>query len=178
MRFILLLVFCSGIAQAQMGVPVFSGSCSGTQSVILVPDSTNRYKIELQLALAKMNAPTVSRKFCAFRMPIKLKEKEKLVVTQVEQNVQLTAGPGVETKSKLEIFLVGQKSAPLQLNLTATDSAKRVGQTLKSEGVVAESGCGKEVIIAGNLAASVVGSSKGTVRTFPVLVTMEIVSCL
>lgn len=178
MRFILLLAIYSGTAYAQLGVPVFSGSCAGSQAVTLVPDSTNRYKVGLQLALAKMNASVVARKSCAFRMPVKLKEKEKLVVTQVEQDVKLTAGPGVETKTNLEIFLSGQKSVPLQLSLKAIDSVKHLGQTLKSEGIVTESGCGNEVIVAGNLAASVVGSNKGTVRTFPVLVTIEIVSCL
>ena len=54
MRFVLLLAIYSGIAQAQLGIPVFSGNCTGSQTVTLVPDSTNRYKVGLQLELAKM----------------------------------------------------------------------------------------------------------------------------
>ncbi len=173
---LLLLLFYSRTAQAQAGSPVFSGSCSGEKITVLEP--TNRYKIELQLALAKMNSPTVSRKSCAFRMPIKLKEKEKVVVTEVEQDVQLIAGPGVESKSSFEIFIAGQKAVPMQLNLKGLETTKKLSRKLKSDGVVTESGCGNDVILSGNLAASVVGSGKGTVKMYPVILTMEIVGCL
>lgn len=179
MRFVLLLLLTySGLTQAKVGNPVFSDNCSGGKVTVLEPiNGKGRYKLESQLSLAKMNLPVVSRKSCGFRMPIKLKEKEKLVVSEVEQDVRLTAGPGVESKSNLEIFIAGQKSVPLQLNLKGLDRTKQLSQKLKSEGVVAESSCGNDVILAGNFAASVIGSGKGTVRMFPVFVTMEIVSC-
>ena len=161
-----------------MGAPTFSEKCNGSKTVSPISGNPNHYSLGMQLDLAKMNSPAFKRTSCTFRMPVKLNEKQKLVITNIEHDVQLSAGQGVESKSSLEIFLAGQKSTPLQLQIKGIDSTQRVAKKLKTDGIVSESLCGQEIIVAGNLTASIVGSGKGSASTSPVLLTMEIVNCL
>ncbi len=161
-----------------MGVPVFNGNCSGSRAINPISGNPDRYSLGLQLDLAKMDSSAFSRKSCTFRMPIKLSKKQKLVIKNIEQDIKLRASQSVESKSSLEIFLAGSKSTPLIATVSGAESTELVSKKLTSDGIALESDCGQEIIVSGNLSVSVLGSGKGSVSTSPVLMTMEIVSCL
>lgn len=170
------LVFAGTKGQTQIGQPVFSGlGCSGNKA--FVSDKLDHYIIGLQVAVAKMIAPSISRKSCAFRLPVKLKANEKLIISDVQHDVKLSAGPGVQIKSNLDFFIVGQKSQPLTAQASGNNETVDVSETVKSTGPATASTCGKDMIIAGNVSVSVVGTGRGTATTSPVAATLKISSC-
>ncbi len=171
-----LVVSIAEIGNAQIGKFIFSGQgCSGNKS--FVSDKLDHYVVGLQVKVAKMIAPSISRKSCAFRLPVKLGPNEKLTLSDVQHDVKLSAGRGVHIKSNLEVFIVGQKSQPLSAQASGVNETVEISETVKSSGLVSESGCGADVIVAGNLSASVVGAGRGTASTSPVTATLKIVNC-
>lgn len=164
------------LVQAQIGQPVFSGQgCSGSKT--FVSDKLNHYVIGVHVAVAKMIAPTISRKSCAFRLPVKLKANEKLIIADVQHDVKLSAGRGVHIKSNLDFFLVGQKSQSLSAQAKGVVDSVEVSESVKSTGPAIESVCGNDAIIAGNVSVSIAGAGRGTASTSPIAATLKISSC-
>ena len=177
MNFLISILLLSASVQAQMEAPVFGGTgCVGSKSLSKVVDAKDMYQIGLQVAIAKMNSPALTRNTCTFRMPIKLKSNEKVILSNVHHHVKLSAGKTAKAKSQLEFFIAGQKMTPLIAEVQGVNTTNRITRTLQSS-ERSESECGKDVIIAGNLSGLVQGGGRGTVATQPVYFGLEIVNC-
>lgn len=177
MKLIIGILILSASVQAQMETPVFGGTgCAGSKTLTKIVDAKDMFQIGLQVAVAKMNAPAFTRSTCMFRIPVKLKSNEKVILSNVHHDVKLTASKGVKAKSQLELFIAGQKMNPLIAEVRGVNNTNRITKTLQST-ERSESECGKDVIIAGNLSGLVQGSGRGTVATLPVYFDLEIVNC-
>lgn len=74
--------------------------------------------------------------------------------------------------------IVGSSSTPLNFDIKVTDEDSSVIENLKADGVIAESACGKNAMITGNLSLLVNGSSaQAFVSTGTALVTLKVVNC-
>ena len=172
------LLFNCDVAQAGLGLPTFSGEdCSGSQKLELLKGFENRFRLGLQLDFIKKNSVGLVRKKCAFRMPVKLGPKEKLVIKNIEQDIQFNGGRAAAVKSSLEFFLVGKTSKPLVAELRGLDAVQNISKKLQVDGILAESKCGQDAIVAGNLSAVITGLGQATVMYSPVLVSLEVIRC-
>ena len=164
---------------ATFGTPILSGSGCPVTSHPFVPikNQPNRYSLADQITLAKSISPTILRKTCQLRLPVQLAANEKLVVSEVAQYVRLNASKGATVKTSLEVFLAGQHGNPLTSELKAVSAISRSTQVLQSRGIVAESACGGEVVLASNLSATAMGEARATIITGDVQLNLEIKSC-
>lgn len=164
---------------ATFGVPAVSGiGCSATDHLFApVKNQLNRYSLADQITLIKAISPGVLRKTCQLRLPVQLGSREKLVVSDVAQYVRLNASKGATVRTSLEVFLSGQHGNPLTSELKAISAISRSTQVLHSRGVVAESSCGGDVILASNLSATAIGDARATIITGDVQLNLEIRTC-
>jgi hypothetical protein len=149
---------------------------SGSDGLVAVPGQKNRFSIPLQVVVNKKD-DTLVRKTCAFRLPAHLAANEKVVVSNAAQWVRLGASTGGQVKTNLEIFLAGSRGNPLTTEVKAITKPARLFQTVRAEGVIAESACGQDTIIGGNLSALASGPAQATAAVGNLLLTMKIVSC-
>ncbi len=178
---VIAILLVSGAANAvNFGVPSVAGNgCSSTSSAIFTPiqDQPNRYSLNNQLMIIKKLSPAVVRKSCQFRLPVQLASNEKLVVSEVAQYVRLNTSKNTGVNTSLEIFLAGKRGTPLTSELKGDSSNSHVAMLLEAHGIVAESACGGEVILAGNVSASAVGIGRAVVSTSDVQLSLEIKGC-
>lgn len=168
-----------GANAVSYGVPSVAGNgCPASNALFTrVPNQANRYNLVNRIALVKGSNPAVARKTCLFRLPVKLAANERLVVSNVSQSVNLMADKGTTMQTSLEIFFAGQHGNPLTAQLKGVTSASRTSQVLEARGVVAQSACGQDVILSGNLAASAVGLARGSAITGDVQLNIQTESC-
>lgn len=150
---------------------------TGESELIPAPGYRNRYKVPLQIAITKRADVSLVRQSCNFRLPVEVGANEKVVVSNVAQWVRLGASANTQVKTNLEIFLTGSRGNPLTTEVKALDKPARLFQTVRSEGIVAESECGKSAIVAGNLSANAIGASQATAALGMLLLDVKIVKC-
>lgn len=179
-QFLTITFFIGFAAQAAtFGTPVMVGTgCPATDHLIApVKNQPNRYSLSDQITLIKSIAPSAVRKTCQMRLPVQLAPHEKLVVSEVAQYVRLNASKGATVKTSLEVFLTGQHGNPLTSELKAVSAISRSTQVLQSRGIVVESACGGDTILASNLSATAFGNARATIITGDMQLNLEIKSC-
>jgi len=112
------------------------------------------------------------------RLPITLKANEKVQLINLSQVVRVVAYKGAEVKTSLNVSFAGTNSAPLTYEARVTDEDGTIIENLKADGFIAESLCGKDAMLSGNLSLLVNGSSaQAFVSTGTALLTLKIVDC-
>ncbi len=161
-------------------VQIAGSGCSvavGGQDLIPVVGSVDRFGIPLMMNIEKQIAPSLVRKSCMLSMSVKLQAGQKLQILDVSQKVRLLAGAGAKASTQLEVFLAGQSGVPLKAEVSAANKIVRSNQVLNSVGVVAESACGKDVVVRANSSVMLQGSARARVNTEALALSMRIVTC-
>jgi Domain of unknown function (DUF4360) len=161
-------------------VQIAGSGCSvpvGSQDLIPIVGSVDRFGIPLMMNIEKQSAPSLVRKSCLFSMSVKLQAGQKLQILDVSQKVKLLAGAGAKASTQLEVFLAGQSGVPLKAEIGPANKLQRSSQVLNSVGVVAESACGKDVIVRANSSVMLQGPSRAKVSAEALALSMKIVAC-
>lgn len=163
-----------------MGSAQFNGSgCSQKNSEVkLIDEAQSLYSIPLNLYVKKEEATQLDRKNCAVAIPLEVSAGEKVVVSNVQQNVQLRAYPSVTTKTQLEVFLTGQRGQVLKAEAVATDKYVNSKTVLSQDGEVAVTECGQNAILRANASGLIQGSAKGRVYHNDLKLQIKVVKCL
>ena len=89
----------------------------------------------------------------------------------------MRAGAQTKASAQVEVFLAGQEGQILKAEIEGKNKTVRSNQTLNDDGVVAESECGKDVIVRANSIAMMQGSAKARVQTEALVLSLRVVSC-
>lgn len=176
---VLTVFICLPAFSMQLGDIVLGGNgCFGSSKIIAVNSAEGRYALPIRAKVNKKAGTGFDRKTCNLRIPVTLNANEKLQLVNLSQVVRLVAYKGAEVKTSLSMGVAGQSGAPLNYNVKITDEDSSIIENLKADGVVAESTCGKDAMITGNLSLLVNGSSaQAFVSTGTALVTLKVVNC-
>lgn len=150
---------------------------TGGQELIPILDKPMAFGIPLNMSHEKTADATLLRKSCVMSLPITLAAGEKLQVLDVSQKVRLRAGAQTKASAQVEVFLSGQEGQILKAEIEGKNKTVRSNQTLNDDGVVAESECGKDVIVRANSIAMMQGLSKARVQTEALVLSLRVVSC-
>ena len=150
---------------------------TGGQELIPILDKPMAFGIPLNMTQEKSADATLLRKSCTMSLPITLAAGEKLQVLDVSQKVRLRAGAKSKASTQLEVFLAGQEGQILKAEIEGKNKTVRSSQTLNDDGVVAESECGKDVIVRANSIAMIQGTAKARVETDALILSLRVVSC-
>ncbi|MEK6627038.1 MAG: hypothetical protein AABY53_00290 [Bdellovibrionota bacterium] len=178
---LLILLSSLSLQAMELGdVSLAGNGCYG--STIITPVSAVRGRISLPVRASlnkKAGLASFERSTCNIRIPVKLAPNEKLQILDVAQSVRLSVSAGAEVKSNLNLTLVGRRTPDLTLVVKAEDNNITTAKVLKTEKsvVIAESNCGQDTIIAGNLSLLAVGQSGASATTSSVKVTLKVLSC-
>lgn len=176
--FISLLLLSSNAAAFELGKMVLAGSgCFGGSKVVAIEGEDSRYALPVRVRLNKKAESALDRKTCNMRLPVKLNSDEKLQILNLSQTVRVIASKDAEVKSTLNFSMVGKKANPLVFSVKASGDSVSVIENLKSEGLVAESACGTDTIITGDLNIIATGNAKALASTGTALVTLKVVNC-
>jgi hypothetical protein len=162
----------------ELGKLALSGSgCFGGSKVVAIEGESSRYALPVRVRLNKKGSAAFDRKTCNMRLPVDLNAGEKLQIWNISQTVRVIAAKDSEVKSSLSVSLVGTKANPLAFTLKAVEESVSVIENLKSDGLIAESACGSDTIITGDLNILATGNAKALATTGTALVTLKIVNC-
>jgi hypothetical protein len=176
---IFFIIVTSLAAQAlQVGDVVLSGNgCYGSKEMVAVEGQDSRFEAPVRVKIVKKKEASFGRKVCNMRVPIALTKNEKLQIINVSQSIKVVVGQGGDVRSNLTVSFLGTNAEPLIFDVKSHQRSKALSQILKSEGVVAESDCGKNamLIIDFNVVAS--GAAKVSASSGGVLLTLKTLSC-
>jgi hypothetical protein len=159
------------IAGSGCAVPV------GGHELIPIAGSVDRFGIPLMMNIEKQSAPSLVRKSCVMSLSVKLNPGQKLQVLNVTQKVKLLAGAGAKASTQLEVFMAGQTGVPLKAEIGSVTKLVRSSQVLNDSGIVAESECGKDVVVRANSSVMLQGPSKARVNTEALALSLRVVRC-
>lgn len=177
--FLFSIVLSASAYSMQLGDIVIGGNgCFGSGKMVSVGIGEGRYALPLRAKVNKKSGAAFDRKTCNLRLPVSLNPNEKIQLVNLSQVVRLVAYKGAEVKSSLTLGVAGQSATPLNYEIKITDEDASIVENLKSDGIIAESACGKSAMITGNLSLLVNGSSaQAFVSTGTALVTVKVVNC-
>lgn len=175
----LALIFAFQAANAfELGKLALAGSgCFGGSRVVAIEGENSRYALPIRVRLNKKGDAAFDRKTCNMRLPVSLNANEKLQILNLSHTVRVIADKDAEVKSTLSFSLVGKKSNPLTFSVKAVDDTVSIIENLKSEGLLAESACGSDTIVTGDLNILATGNAKALASTGTALVTLKVVNC-
>jgi hypothetical protein len=175
---IILTVSTSGFSMELGSITMGGNGCFGSGKLILVNQESGRYALPVRAKINKLNGPSFDRKTCNLRLPVSLGANEKLQITDLSQVVRVVGYKNAEIKTNLAVGFAGQSLIPLTYETKLTGEDSTIIENVKSGGVIAESGCGKDAMLTGNLSLLISGSSaQAFVSTGTALMTLKIVSC-
>jgi hypothetical protein len=178
--FLLFLILISSASfSMELGNLMISGSgCFGSSRLIAVNKEEGRYALPIRAKVNKAAGSDFDRKSCNLRLPVSLGNNEKVQIVNLSQVIRVVANRGTEIKSDLNISFAGKAGRPLSFETLVVNDDTSVIENLKSDGVVAESNCGKDAMLTGNLSMLVNGNSaQAFVSTGTALLTLKVVSC-
>jgi hypothetical protein len=112
------------------------------------------------------------------RSPIKLAPNQKVQLVNLSQVVRIVTYKGAEVKTNLSFGFVGKSSQPLAFEMKASEDDTSTVEILKADGVLAESECGRDAILTGNLSGMFNGiGTRAFLSTGTALVTLKVLSC-
>lgn len=169
----------SSYASLQLGDLKTAGNgCFGSAQVVTVNAEENRIAFPIRVRVNKKSETSFDRKTCNLRLPIKLGPNQKVQLLNLSQVVRVVAYKGAEVKTNLSFSFVGKSSQPLAFEMKATEDDTSSVEVMKADGVLAESECGRDAILTGNLSGLVNGSgTQAFVSTGTALVTLKVISC-
>ncbi len=150
---------------------------TGGHELIPIAGSVERFGIPIMMNIDKLAANLIARKSCTMSLAVKLNAGEKLQVIDVAQKVKLTASKGAKASIQLEVFLAGSQGVPLKAEVSAVNKQVRSSQLLNAAGVVAESECGKDVIVRANSSVMLQGAARSKVSSDMLALTLRVVAC-
>ena len=162
---VLLAVVANSSPLTDGTISVSGNGCYGDQKMVPVIGEKNRFELPIKVLLDKKSKIPFERKTCNMRLPIKLRKKQKLQISDISQIVHMD-GRGL--RSTLTLSVVGKKTKPL---IAATST------TLTSPGILTESDCDRDVILTADLNVTANGPDIVSAKTEPVFVTLKIVNC-
>ena len=173
-----LLLSLQTAAAFELGKLALAGSgCFGGNHVVAIEGEASRYALPIRVRLNKKGDAVFDRKTCNMRLPVSLNAGEKLQILDLSQTVRVIADKDADVKSTLNFSLVGKKSNPLTFAVKAVDDRISVIDNLKSEGLLAESACGADTMVTGDLNILATGNAKALASTGTALVTLKVVTC-
>ncbi len=178
--FSLLLVSLTVISSQAMelGPAAIAGNgCYGATQIIETGDG--RLILPIRVRVNKKADAAFDRKTCNVRVPVSLAANEKLEVLDVSYPLRVVAYQGSEVKSALNVSIVGQRTSDLALTVTAIDQNISMTELLQTEPskVLAESKCGVDTMLTGNLSVLVTGQARAFVSTGSSQVALKVVAC-
>lgn len=150
---------------------------TGGHELIPIAGSVDRFGVPLMMNIDKLASSSIARKSCVMSLAVKLNAGQKLQVIDAAQKVKLTASAGSKASTQLEVFLAGSQGVPLKAEIAAVNKQVRLSQVLNSAGVVAESECGKDVIVRANSSIMIQGPSRAKINTDALALTLRVVAC-
>jgi Domain of unknown function (DUF4360) len=165
---------------AQLGVLQIAGTgCDtkvGANKLTPVKGVKNRFTVPIHISEDKL-ASTITRKSCTFSLPVKLQQNEKIQIVNAAQTISLRATPTSKAAMQTEVFLAGQPGKLMKSEIVSTTLVAQAHKKLTLNGVVAESGCGADVILRANSSVLLTGSGSGRAVTQPLAFDLRIVRC-
>lgn len=177
---ILTIVLTSASAfSMQMGnVSMGGNGCFGASSLVEVNGEPGRYAFPIRVRVNKKSETTFDRKTCNIRLPISLAPNEKVQLVNLSQVVRAVGYAGADVKSNLNMSFAGRSAEALVFETKITADEPSVIEILKNDGVVAESACGKDAMLTGNLSILVHGAgSQAFITTGSAMLTLKVVTC-
>lgn len=174
----LVVLVSSSAFSMQLGKMTLAGNgCFGSTKLVAINPEEGRYAFPLRAKVNKKSGVSFERKTCNIRLPITLAPNEKVQLVNLSQVVRVAAYKGAEIKTSLSMGLVGRTAVPLNFELKATDDDTSV-EIVRADGVIAESECGKDAMLTGNLSLIVNGTNaQAFVSTGTALLSLKVVSC-
>lgn len=170
----LLVVTIQAQAADIFGQLIINGNGCSATSKNLIENSGKPSEIPVTIKFDKKDQPSIVRKSCQFRLPVKLGANQKVVVSNVSQSVKLSSVKETSVKSNLELFFAGQKGKPLAKEVKGSS----FNETIKLAGVVAESKCGDvAAMLAGNLSVTANGPNAAEADLGPIQLEIQIQDC-
>lgn len=169
----------SSFAALQLGDLKTAGNgCFGSAQVVTVNADENRIAFPLRVRVNKKSETSFDRKTCNLRLPIKLGPNQKVQLVNLSQVVRVVAYKGAEVKTNLSMGFVGKSTSPLAFEMKASEDDTSSVEIMKADGVLAESECGRDTILTGNLSGLVNGNgTQAFLSTGTALVTLKVISC-
>lgn len=169
----------SSYASLQLGDLKTAGNgCFGSAQIVTVNAEENRIAFPIRVRVNKKSETSFERKTCNLRLPIKLGPNQKMQLVNLSQVVRVVSYKGAEVKTNLSFGFVGKSSQPLTFEMKATEDDTSTVEIMKADGVIAESECGRDTILTGNLSGLVNGSgTQAFVSTGTALVTLKVLNC-
>jgi len=177
--FLFLVLFSASSFSMELGDMIISGNgCFGSSKPVAVNKEEGRYALPIRAKVNKVAAAAFDRKSCNIRLPISLNTNERVQIINLSQVIRIIANRGTEVKSSLNVGLAGKANEPLTYETLVVNDDTSLIENLKADGIVAESGCGKDTMLTGNLSLIVNGNgAQAFVSTGTALLTLKIVNC-
>ena len=176
--FTILLTSTSAFSMQTGAISIGGNGCFGASGLIEVNGESGRYAFPIRVRVNKKSETSFDRKTCNIRLPISLAANEKVQLINLSQVVRVVGYAGAEVKSNLNMSFAGRSAQPLVFETKITDNEPSVIEILKNDGVVAESACGKDTMLTGNL--SILANGAGTqafITTGSAMLTLKVVTC-
>ena len=182
-RITIILVFLSqNLLAAEAGRLTMSGEGCGSQrfpgTLPNLSENSHKAVIPFFFKLEKSADNKIGRKACNLAWPIKLNKKEKVQISNIQQDVLLTHSQGTLVKANLSLFFAGaKKTKDFKAELTADEKSETLQKIWNEDSFFMESGCGKDTIFRGNFNANVTGDSTGAAESESLKFNIKIVPC-
>lgn len=147
---------------------------SGIQPLQKVEGSEIRYKLPTSIYLRKDSSKSLLRGSCTFALPVTAAPGMKVIAANAEQLVSLRAEAKSNIKVELELFKSGSIGEKLVKELLTQEKSGASAEILRHVDLIAESECGGEIILRGNLSATLLGS--GSSRAYARHLEMDILA--
>lgn len=137
---------------------------TGVQELVKVEDSEIRYLIPLSLYLRKDQGKSLARANCTFSLPVKAAAGMKVIAANSAQLISLRAAANSNLKVELELFKSGSSNEKVNMELVTEDHSDVAADILRKPDLIAQSECGGQMILRGNL--STVMRGQGSSRVY------------
>ena len=176
---ILFLIGLPSQAALQTGEALFSGGgCGAAKSLKMRQQDANYVlQIPIHLTLKKEKKSSLLRKTCNFRLSLKPRANEKIVLREYAQSVEAQVSRLAELQYTVNTTFVGQKTESLELQIKAISQDIRRQEELKSRSLSLESKCGQPLMLAVNSSAFTKSAGEVSLKSADLKVSLRVVSC-
>jgi len=173
--FIIFFVMQNAFAMELKELSISGTGCEKQNINQIKPIKGDDYKFPFIFSISKQDVSQLERKACLLALPVKLNKKEKLQVSNINQNVTLNAFGGAHVKLSLTVTAPGQSgSKPLEVEVKNPTS---LDQDLKQDGIIFETKCGADAIVRANINAFIQGPGTASASAGDLFLTLKSVPC-
>lgn len=138
---------------------------TGVQPLQKVEDSDIRYVLPTSIYIRKDHSKSLLRGACTFALPVTAAPGMKVIAANAAQLVSLRAEARSNVKVELELFKSGSSNEKMVKTLVTKDESDISAEILRKVDLIAESECGGQIILRGNLSAIMMGSGASRAYT-------------